>query len=87
MQRVEFQSKTLKTAVYQPHGAWLELEFQSGTRYRYLHVPAEIYQGLLTAESKGQYFNEHIRDRFPTIKIHPSGSKTITLPRRHDRGL
>ncbi len=82
MECVELHSKTLKTAVYQPKDAWLELEFRSGAIYRYLRVPQEIYQQLLQAESKGRYFNEHIRDRFPTVKIRPSGSRTMTLPRR-----
>lgn len=81
MERVELQSASLKTAAYQQQGAWLELEFRNGTIYRYFRVPVEIYQELLQAQSKGQYFNQHIRNRFPTIKTHPSGSRTITLPR------
>jgi hypothetical protein len=82
MQRVELQSTTVKAAVYQPQSAWLDLEFPNGAIYRYQHVPIEVYQQLLQAESKGRYFNQHIRDRFPTIKLHPSGSSTIDLPRR-----
>ena len=36
----------------------------SGRRYDYEAVPPDIYAGLQNAFSKGQYFNEHIRDRF-----------------------
>lgn len=82
MRRVELQSTTLKAVIYRSPGAWLELEFRSGAIYRYLHVPTEIYEGLLAAQSKGRYFNEHIRDHFPTLKIYPPGDKTITLPQR-----
>ena len=44
--------------------ASLQLEFRSGAIYRYLAVPDTVVQGLLAAESKGAYFNRHIRNRF-----------------------
>jgi KTSC domain len=74
MARVELQSTSLTAATYQEHGAVLELEFRSGAIYRYIGVPEPVYQGLLSAESKGRYFNQHIRNRFPYTKIDPSGS-------------
>lgn len=39
----------------------LEVEFLSGTIYRYYYVPLDIYMGMLEATSKGKYFWEHIR--------------------------
>jgi lysyl-tRNA synthetase class 2 len=42
----------------------LLIVFQSGRRYRYLDVPAEIPKGLRAAFAKGAFFNAHIRDRF-----------------------
>ena len=69
MARIELQSSVLIAATYQEQSAWLELEFRSGAVHRYLGVSAQTYQGLLLAESKGQYFNQHIRDRFPNVKI------------------
>ena len=42
----------------------LLIDFLSGRRYRYLDVPAEIYEGLRAAFAKGTFFNAHIRDRF-----------------------
>ena len=49
---------------YQANSALLYLEFRDGTRYRYSGVPVEIYQGLLSAPSKGVYFNHRIRGSF-----------------------
>jgi hypothetical protein len=43
----------------------LTIRFRSGKVYRYIGVPAPLYQQLLTAESKGSFFNAHIRDAFP----------------------
>lgn len=44
--------------------ATLELEFRSGAIYRYFAVPHVVVQGLIAAESKGAYFNRHVRRRF-----------------------
>ena len=43
----------------------LDLVFVSGRRYRYHDVPPETYAAMRRAFSKGEFFNEHIRDRFP----------------------
>jgi hypothetical protein len=34
----------------------------TGRVYRYLDVPPEVCAALMTAESKGRYDNDHIRD-------------------------
>lgn len=57
-------------------GAWyiqarreLDLLFPSGRRYRYANVPAEIAERFAVAESKGQFFNRHIRNLFPCREL------------------
>ena len=44
--------------------ATLDLEFRSGAIYRYFAVPRAVVQALIAADSKGAYFNRHIRNRF-----------------------
>ena len=44
--------------------ATLELEFRSGAISRYFAVPQVVFEGLIAAESKGAYFNHHVRDCF-----------------------
>jgi hypothetical protein len=39
----------------------LEIEFTNGAVYRYFDVPAEVYGGLMAAESHGRYFQQHVR--------------------------
>lgn len=52
----------------------LEIEFNSGAVYRYLGVPARIYERLLKAESKGRYFNNEIRDVYPYVQVSRTGA-------------
>jgi KTSC domain len=40
----------------------LDIELTTGRIYRYLDVPPEVYEAFMAAESKGRYYNDHIRD-------------------------
>jgi len=44
--------------------ATLEIEFRTGAIYRYVAVPEAVFHGLIAAESKGAYFNRHVRTHF-----------------------
>jgi hypothetical protein len=46
----------------------LDLTFRSGVTYRYFAVPEIVVKAFIDAESKGGYFNRHVRDRFPYQK-------------------
>jgi lysyl-tRNA synthetase class 2 len=47
----------------------LELRFRSGVTYRYFAVPQTVVEGFIAAESKGAYFNRHVRDHFPYQRL------------------
>lgn len=57
-------SSVIRSFKHDPESAELLVVFQTGKRYRYHAVPAEIAAGMRQAFSKGEYFNEHIRDRY-----------------------
>jgi hypothetical protein len=59
------ESTTLVTVAYDELRELLQLEFRSLAIYQYFGVPAAVHEGLLRAPSKGSYFNQVIRGRFP----------------------
>lgn len=59
----------MRAVGYQAQGRVMEIEFVSGSVYQYLGVPARIYEELRRAESKGQYFNDEIRDCYPYVQV------------------
>jgi hypothetical protein len=59
------ESTTLHSVCYDEARALLQLEFCSGAVYQYFRVPTAVHQSLLAAPSKGRYFNQAIRGRFP----------------------
>lgn len=61
--RIPVQSSLLTSLAYSID-ATLDLDFRTGAVYRYFAVPPAIVAAFIAAESKGAYFNRHIRDRF-----------------------
>lgn len=61
--RMTFVESSLIQAVgYDAERRLLEVAFTSGRAYWYADVPREVYEALMAAESKGEYFLAHIRD-------------------------
>jgi hypothetical protein len=58
-------SSVIQSFAYDKEERRLVVRFVSGKVYRYEEVPAEIAEGFRAAASKGTYFNDVIRDRFP----------------------
>ena len=58
------ESSVMSFVKYDDGASELDITFTSGKTYRYLHVPPEVYDALLDAESKGEFFNESIKDDF-----------------------
>jgi hypothetical protein len=57
-------SSAMSRVEYDEGTGQLDIWFNGTGRYTYYGVPAWIYSGLLSAGSKGGYFNAHIRDRY-----------------------
>ena len=62
-------SSMMLSAGYDDDHAVLEIEFVTGTVYRYHAVPRSAWTGLMEAESKGRYFDSHIRDKYPMKRV------------------
>jgi hypothetical protein len=72
MDRQPVDSRLIRSVGYDLIASILELELvESGRVYRYFDVPNSIVDELLTAESKGAYFNEHIRDMYAYEELEP----------------
>ncbi len=59
------ESNMISAAGYDPERRYLLVLFNTGKAYEYYEVPPEEYNGLMAAESKGEYMREHILDQYP----------------------
>jgi len=62
-------SSVIRGAWYLPDRQQLDLLFTTGRRYRYSLVPRSIAEGFTSAQSKGRFYNQEIRNRFPCQEI------------------
>lgn len=62
-------STVIESVRYDAAANTLDIAFTTGRVYRYFAVPATVHEELLAAESKGRYFNEVIRPRFPCDRL------------------
>lgn len=61
MERQHVSSSNLKAVGYDSATKTLEIEFLDGGLYEYFGVPASVHQGLMSASSHGQYFDQYIK--------------------------
>jgi hypothetical protein len=72
---VLLKSTVLRAVRYSQDQQLLDLEFRSGAIYRYFHFPPNLCGDFLAADSHGEYFNQHILNRFPVEQLRPSPRK------------
>jgi hypothetical protein len=76
------ESTTLATVAYDETRELLQLEFCSQAVYLYFGIPSAVHQALLGASSKGRYFNQTIRGRFPyrLVRSPEAASRNAEMP-------
>jgi hypothetical protein len=65
MLREPVASTTIAAIGYDEEDEVLEVEFTSGTIYRYRGVDLDVFEDFRVAPSKGRFFNRQIRDAYP----------------------
>jgi hypothetical protein len=63
------ESSMIRAVGYDPETHTLEVLFNSGLTYLYEEVPPDVHEGLMAAESKGQYMRWAIIDMYPTRQV------------------
>jgi hypothetical protein len=64
------ESSLIRSVGYDLASSILEVEFAGENRvYQYFDVPLSIYSELMAAESKGNYFNDHVKDMYPYEEV------------------
>ena len=69
MRRHYISSSVIRSYAFDAATGRLEIEFLSGSQYRYSGVPKATLEALEAAPSKGRFFDANIRERFPTERV------------------
>lgn len=62
-------STAISAMHYNEQTATLQVVFITGSVYEYLHVPANIFNAMKSATSKGGYLNRYIKGHYNYQKI------------------
>ena len=66
---MDVDSAAIQEIDYDAERAKLVVRFQTGERYVYVGVPAEVCRSLREAPSRGRFFRARIRDRYPYNRL------------------
>jgi hypothetical protein len=69
VQMVAVESRAISRIGYDPETKRLLVSFRSGEAYAYSGVPAAIFEAFRDAESRGRFFQAHIRDRYEFCRM------------------
>jgi KTSC domain len=69
VRRKAVDSSSLASVGYDAATRTLEVEFRSGWIYHYQEVGADLFQRLMTAESKGRFMNAHIPTAYRFTRV------------------
>ncbi len=61
MEMISVSSSNLAAVGYDHDSATLRIEFLNGGIYDYSGVPSDVHEALMSAGSKGQFFDQNIK--------------------------
>jgi hypothetical protein len=75
MERTKVFSNMIESIGYE--NEILEIEYRSGAIYQYSSVPKEIFEGIMSSDSKGKYFHQNIFRKYPEQKTTSSSQDNL----------
>lgn len=69
MNRHAVTSSNIASIGYDANSQTLEVEFLNGGVYQYFDVPQHIYDGIMSADSHGQYLAQNIKGVYRFSKV------------------
>lgn len=69
MERKEVDSSNINSVGYSEEKELLEIEFNTGKVYQYEGIEPKLASDLISAESVGKFFHEHIKKGFKGVAV------------------
>jgi hypothetical protein len=65
MDMIPVNSAAMVAVGYDPERRLMKITFAQGHTYDFCDVPRQVFDELMRAASKGTYYNQSIKDRYP----------------------
>lgn len=63
------ESSNLAGFGYDPARSVLTVEFKNASRYEYYDVPADVFERMRAATSRGQFLAQEVKNRFRYARV------------------
>src|SRR5437870_13907491 len=70
--RQPIDSTAIAKVGYRKRRHILDIEFANGAVYRYLVVSSSVYRDLISAESRIQFYEFYVEDKYRFVRVRPS---------------
>ena len=67
---IPVRSTNIASVAYDPEQHHLQVKFHSGNTYNYFGVAPQVNDALMSATSKGEFFDKQIKNRYRSVKEH-----------------
>lgn len=64
MEMISVRSSAISAIGYDPSSQRMKIKFKQGRTYDFCRVPQDIFDGFISASSKGRYYESRIRGRY-----------------------
>jgi hypothetical protein len=64
MEMIHVRSTAINAVGYDKTTQRMSITFKQGHAYNFCRVPENVFLGLLSASSKGRYYDEFIKDKY-----------------------
>jgi len=64
MEMIRVTSSAINAVGYDAGTMQMQIRFIQGHTYTFCRVPKSVFDGLLSAGSKGRYYDQYIRDKY-----------------------
>lgn len=61
---IPVNSSAISAVGYDPSTMQMNIRFKKGHTYTFCRVPKHVFDGLMSAYSKGSYYDNNIRDKY-----------------------
>jgi len=63
------ESKNILSVGYNANNRTMRIEFKQNAFYDYMDVPPEVFQQIMSAQSKGTFFHSAVKGKYDFLKI------------------
>ena len=64
MEMIRVSSSAIRAVGYDRDSQRMKITFQQGSTYTFCRVPEHVFNGFLSASSKGRYYDSYIKGRY-----------------------